>query len=117
LKRILEDLAAGFGVDLCTAEFARHMDAVDPLKDFRSLFAIPLVKDLPCVDDDIDGEEEVIYLCGNSLGLKPKKADGYIQNVLDAWAQMYFLRIVQIVEIVEIVEIEIELNWQLNRND
>ena len=48
LKRILEDLAAGFGVDLCTAEFARHMDAVDPLKDFRSLFAIPLVKDLPC---------------------------------------------------------------------
>lgn len=88
MKRILEDLAAGFGVDLCTAEFARHMDAVDPLKDFRSLFAIPLVKDLPCVDDDIDGEEEVIYLCGNSLGLKPKKADGYIQNVLDAWAQM-----------------------------
>jgi len=88
LKRVLEDLASGFGVDLGSPEFATQMDQIDPLRELRSLFTIPLIKDLPCVDDGVNGEEEVVYLCGNSLGLKPKKADGYIQNVLDSWSKM-----------------------------
>ena len=41
------------------------------------------------MDVDVDGEEEIIYLCGNSLGLKPKKATVYMQSVLDSWAKLY----------------------------
>jgi len=88
LKDTLLNLAAEFRVDICTQEFALRMDQIDPLLEFRSLFNIPLMKDLLCVDVDVDGEEEIIYLCGNSLGLKPKKANVYMQSVLDSWAKL-----------------------------
>lgn len=91
------------------------MDVVDPLKDIRANFSFPTMKDLPCGKwispfelFVIDGEqlmanffgetvdlslvenldEECIYLCGNSLGLKPKRADSYQQEVLNCWAKL-----------------------------
>lgn len=51
------------------------LDAADELKAFRSLFYIPT---------DAKGKE-VIYLCGNSLGLQPKTAAQYVQQELDDW--------------------------------
>jgi kynureninase len=57
------------------AEFAREMDAADPLVDYRDRFHIPL---------NADGSE-VIYFTGNSLGLMPKTARGFVDQELDDW--------------------------------
>lgn len=58
--------------------FAQQLDAEDPLRKFRDEFHIPKNK---------KGEDQV-YLCGNSLGLQPKKTNKFIQEELDAWAQL-----------------------------
>ncbi|GHC55935.1 kynureninase [Ulvibacter litoralis] len=57
-------------------EFAKKQDASDSLASFRNKFHIP---------KDSSGED-LIYLCGNSLGLQPKITSEYIQEVLDDWA-------------------------------
>ena len=36
---------------------------------------------------DTDGDEECVYLCGNSLGLKPKMADAYMREQLENWGK------------------------------
>lgn len=54
--------------------FAQNMDQQDPLKHFRSEFHIPI----------IDGKE-VIYYTGNSLGLQPKRARGYVEKEMKDW--------------------------------
>lgn len=35
----------------------------------------------------VNGNENCIYLCGHSLGLKPKSADQYVQDVLENWGK------------------------------
>jgi kynureninase len=59
------------------AEFAREMDAADPLSKFRERFCIP----------ERDGKP-VIYLCGNSLGLQPQAARDYLDQELRDWAHL-----------------------------
>jgi len=59
-------------------DFAREMDRGDPLARFRDAFAIPKTA---------DGADE-IYLCGNSLGLQPKRAAQYVTEELDKWARL-----------------------------
>ncbi len=56
-------------------EFARQLDAADPLKDFRSKFYIPIINGNEC-----------IYFTGNSLGLQPKTTQDYVLNELEDWA-------------------------------
>jgi kynureninase len=57
--------------------FARRMDSEDPLHHFREEFIFPR-----------DGRgDPVAYLAGNSLGLQPRKARGYIEQELDDWAR------------------------------
>ncbi|MCP3902605.1 MAG: kynureninase [Planctomycetes bacterium] len=58
-------------------EFARRLDADDPLRAFRDEFEIPRRPD----------GEDVIYLCGNSLGLQPKAARRLVEQELDDWAR------------------------------
>lgn len=58
-----------------TLEFAKQMDAKDPLKDFRDKFYIPIINKKQC-----------IYMVGNSLGLQPKTTQDYIYNELENWA-------------------------------
>lgn len=53
------------------------MDSEDPLRSCRDQFHIPT---------DENGEE-LIYLCGNSLGLMPKKAKEYVNIELEDWAK------------------------------
>lgn len=60
-----------------TLEFARQLDENDVLKPFRNQFYIP----------QHQGKES-IYFTGNSLGLQPKTAAGYIQQELDDWARL-----------------------------
>jgi len=57
--------------------FARRMDEEDPLRRFRDEFLFP---------SDAHGGP-VVYLAGNSLGLQPRKARGYIEQELDDWAR------------------------------
>ncbi len=57
--------------------FARTLDQQDPLKEFRNRFLIPRHQG-----------REIIYLCGNSLGLQPRSARTYIQEQLDNWENL-----------------------------
>ncbi len=59
-------------------EFARRCDAEDTLAHFREKFHIPT---------DSNGNE-LIYLCGNSLGLQPKSTSTYIKKELEDWANL-----------------------------
>jgi kynureninase len=56
-------------------DFARQLDAEDPLKDFRAKFYIPIVNGREC-----------IYFTGNSLGLQPKTTQDYVLDELEDWA-------------------------------
>lgn len=55
---------------------AQDLDAQDELKHFRNQFFIPKHEG-----------KDVIYLCGNSLGLQPKATSKAIQKELDKWAR------------------------------
>ncbi|QOJ17215.1 MAG: kynureninase [Phycisphaeraceae bacterium] len=64
--------------DDASEDFARHRDAADPLATFRERFLIPRRPD----------GSDVIYLCGNSLGLQPKHARTLVMEELDDWASL-----------------------------
>ena len=57
-------------------DFAIKKDKEDSLNKYRNEFLIPTN----------NKGEELIYLCGNSLGLQPKKTSDYIQQELNDWA-------------------------------
>ncbi len=60
-----------------TLAFARHLDQTDPLGRFRAQFYIPK-----------RGDTDLIYLCGNSLGLQPKTTREAIGYELDVWQNL-----------------------------
>ena len=61
-----------------TRQHAQSMDAVDPLRDFRDRFNMPIQRNgMSC-----------IYLCGNSLGLQPKLAAQYVNEELEDWGNL-----------------------------
>ena len=55
-------------------DFARQLDAQDPLKSFRDKFHFPTFH-----------EKTVRYFTGNSLGLQPKTVKEYILQELEDW--------------------------------
>ncbi len=57
--------------------YARELDAKDTLGAYRNQFHIP----------QFNGSD-AIYLCGNSLGLQPKKAKEYIECELADWRNL-----------------------------
>ncbi|MGY8933152.1 MAG: kynureninase [Flavobacteriales bacterium] len=57
--------------------FAIQKDQEDPLKNYRKEFLIPTNNE----------GKELVYLCGNSLGLQPKKTSNYLQQELNDWAK------------------------------
>src|SRR4029077_12472123 len=59
-------------------DFARQLDAEDPLRQFREKFHLPLGKD----------GKPLIYFAGNSLGLMPKAARQIVEEELDNWAKL-----------------------------
>lgn len=54
--------------------FAKKMDVSDPLRHFRSEFYFPQ-----------HNGQDVLYLCGNSLGLQPKGIKPALDAELDQW--------------------------------
>ncbi|MBI2271499.1 MAG: kynureninase [Bacteroidetes bacterium] len=59
-----------------TLQFAKKLDAKDPLKKYRNQFLFPKHKG-----------KNVIYFTGNSLGLQPKNTQKYILQELNDWAK------------------------------
>lgn len=85
--------------ELCSEEFARSLDETDVLSGLRSEFIIPTKSDLKAkkygpvsrspfgtLAKSRDDFEESIYLCGNSLGLQPRRTREYVNRYLDTWA-------------------------------
>ncbi|HEV2401701.1 MAG TPA: kynureninase [Candidatus Sulfotelmatobacter sp.] len=60
------------------ADFAARMDRADPLAHFREKFFFPKAAN----------GGQCIYLCGHSLGLQPKSAKSYLEEELEAWADL-----------------------------
>lgn len=60
-----------------TQSFAAKMDRLDPIRKYRSRFHYPKRKG-----------KEVIYFTGNSLGLQPRDAARYVQQILKDWAHL-----------------------------
>ena len=58
--------------------YAKQQDTLDELSHYRELFHIP--KD--------EAGNNLIYLCGNSLGLQPKSTKAYINQELEDWANL-----------------------------
>lgn len=61
---------------LMNDEWAEQQDAGDPLRGYRDEFHIPR-----------HGDAGMAYFCGNSLGLQPKGARAYVDEVMDKWAR------------------------------
>ena len=61
-----------------TLAFARHLDEIDPLAGYRERFEIPRGPD----------EHEGAYLCGNSLGLMPRRTREFIEEELEDWGRL-----------------------------
>src|SRR4249919_1288601 len=59
-----------------TLSFARFKDSEDKLKHFREKFLFP----------QHEGKD-VLYFCGNSLGLQPKTTRAAIEQEFDDWAK------------------------------
>lgn len=59
-------------------DYAKQQDTLDELSGYRKRFHIP---------KDKHGNE-LIYLCGNSLGLQPKSTKDYINQELKDWANL-----------------------------
>jgi kynureninase len=89
--------------ELCSEQFAKKEDEKDELSKLRNEFLIPSKGDLknkkygfqqknathtrdgtaPLQDSD---SAESMYLCGNSLGLQPRRTREYVNRYLDTWA-------------------------------
>ena len=61
-------------------EFARDLDENDPLKFMRDEFIFPAAA-------PSSGRDRAIYLCGNSLGLQPKRTSEQLEVQLKKWAE------------------------------
>lgn len=60
-----------------TLEFAQQLDKEDKLAKYREDFIFPKVNG-----------KQVIYFVGNSLGLQPKRAQKYVDDVMKDWAEL-----------------------------
>ncbi|RZS91943.1 kynureninase [Aquimarina brevivitae] len=60
-----------------TLNFAQQLDQEDPLREYRNQFIFPKVNG-----------KEVIYFTGNSLGLQPKNAASYVDEIMKDWAEL-----------------------------
>lgn len=59
-------------------DYAINLDKIDPIRNFRDQFYIP---------KDSNGNE-LIYLCGNSLGLQPKSTRAKVEQELLDWENL-----------------------------
>jgi len=61
-----------------TEEYAKWLDKQDKLNRYRDKFYYP----------KLHNGKKMVYLCGNSLGLQPKKAREFVSEEMDKWAEI-----------------------------
>ena len=73
---------------------AVQLDREDPLRHLRNEFLYPTKADLKSrklvnVDTDVSSDEDkpCLYLCGNSLGLQPKRTMRRLEDHMSSWAK------------------------------
>lgn len=64
--------------DIFSIDYARQLDQQDPISRMREQFHIPKQ----------DNGDDEIYLCGNSLGLQPKRTQEYLNYELSQWQKL-----------------------------
>ncbi|ERF69509.1 Kynureninase 1 [Endocarpon pusillum Z07020] len=84
-------LAADVDIRANSRGYAESLDAHDPLRNFRHEFIIPSKADLKrptlsSTDPQEAHSPPSIYLCGNSLGLQPRKTQQRVSSFLTAWS-------------------------------
>lgn len=57
--------------------FAQQLDAKDPLAKYRDEFIFPQINN-----------KDAIYFTGNSLGLQPKSAQNYVNEIMSDWGNL-----------------------------
>ena len=57
--------------------FAQQLDREDPLRKYRDEFHFPRLND-----------REIIYFTGNSLGLQPKRAQAFVDEIMKDWREL-----------------------------
>jgi len=57
--------------------FARQLDAVDKLREYRKQFYFPKVEG-----------KQVIYFTGNSLGLQPRRTQQFVDEIMKDWREL-----------------------------
>ncbi|POS85607.1 hypothetical protein EPUL_004297, partial [Erysiphe pulchra] len=81
-------------------DHAKYLDEQDPLPDSKKLFRVPTKKQLKSntigplfavsVDEQVDVQDssspDSVYLCGNSLGLQPRRTAFQILQYITTWA-------------------------------
>ena len=70
--------AAHVGAFEDSEHFARHLDSIDPLREFADEFLRP--------PGPFDGH--ALYFCGHSLGLQPRHVRMYLDEELEEWATL-----------------------------
>ncbi|MFV8281854.1 kynureninase, partial [Christiangramia marina] len=58
-------------------EFAQRLDKEDVLANYRNEFIFPKIKG-----------KDAIYFVGNSLGLQPRTARKYVDDIMQDWAEL-----------------------------
>jgi kynureninase len=64
--------------DSTELKYAKQLDETDPLRSFRNEFLFPTDKN----------GKELVYLCGNSLGLQPKEAINHVLKEIEDWKNL-----------------------------
>ncbi|CAO3607697.1 unnamed protein product [Mucor hiemalis] len=76
---------------LSSIELSESLDEQDSFRKYRDEFVIPQRRSVsgenPISEKDSDLDESCTYLCGNSLGLMPKRSRDLINEELDAWSR------------------------------
>ena len=80
------NMATATSSDELSASFAAEQDAVDALAGLRGEFLLPTLGSVSGAVSDPRHDEPSVYLCGNSLGLQPKRTRELINEELDVWA-------------------------------
>ncbi|XP_039269621.2 kynureninase-like [Styela clava] len=87
-KLELERISNEADMSITSENFSKFLDEKHPLSFLREEFIFPLIKYNENADSSlVNVDEKCIYMCGNSLGLQPKRTVELSQQVLDMMAQ------------------------------
>ncbi|CAH8527206.1 unnamed protein product [Heterobilharzia americana] len=101
----LQSLASKYQMDINSIDFAMKLDEDDPLHCCRSEFHLPTYDEVKKAvgiatesgkyyiklsdEEDIEANSKrIIYFCGNSMGLQPRRVKAYLNDILDQWANL-----------------------------